>query len=494
MDYGAWNTEDFDPSLLNWTDPNDDETDRKEEEQKTSPPSIHHQRSRSSPANTDTINWDVSLNNDDHTSSRGFARLPSFSLDEAIDTAPSERSTTRSLKSSRGDQEDGASTPLVSTHPLDSENGEDDIHVETSLNVTEEHPISTSDSMTSSSRSNPNQQGSTTASTSASSATTNQNQGESQPSILETSNNSVGDHSASQLHPLGIPSSANCPPHSSIPAMDTTTPAAPQQQDQLSVGLPSIHPLPQVAPAQQTNSLQFQEQLSQEYFTTYAATLAALQQAHQQSLIAAATAAIQPQPSTEQQQYFVPTATGSPPLQLSAASLSVDSPSEMQPQSLPAVSSRGRGGGKRGRKPKARKGSTAAGSSAKDTNSDKLPPFYLFDAPVELRANFQQQQRKLGIPVLEDCNSYHYGQAVKGFHPQANMNASQLEHLQQAPAPVRLIDARNNAKHRQNLREKNEREQKRAQKITELIDQLRVSMEDGGWKKDMRSKFETLSS
>ena len=152
------------------------------------------------------------------------------------------------------------------------------------------------------------------------------------------------------------------------------------------------------------------------------------------------------------------------------------------------------------------------------TNSP--PPFYLFDAPAELRINFMQSQRMHGLPVTEDNNSYHYGVAVNGFHPQLNAQLNpaaagnmqqqqQQQHVvgasgsvtasstcgsrhNQAGASVQLIDARHS--NRKSGRIKNEREQRRAQKITELIDQLREKMETGGWKVEMKSKFHTLSS
>ena len=59
---------------------------------------------------------------------------------------------------------------------------------------------------------------------------------------------------------------------------------------------------------------------------------------------------------------------------------------------------------------------------------------------------------------------------------------------------MQLIDARHGSRPGGSGRVKNEREQKRAQKITELIEQLRINMEIGGWKVEMRSKFHTLSS
>jgi hypothetical protein len=130
------------------------------------------------------------------------------------------------------------------------------------------------------------------------------------------------------------------------------------------------------------------------------------------------------------------------------------------------------------------------------------PPFYLFDAPVELRLNFMQSQRMHGLPVTEDSNSYHYGVAVNGFHPQltgqpnsvtgaglTNHSTGSHNHFSSS---VQLVDARHGS--RKAGRIKNEREQRRAQKITELIDQLREKMEKGGWKVEVKSKFHTLSS
>lgn len=111
-----------------------------------------------------------------------------------------------------------------------------------------------------------------------------------------------------------------------------------------------------------------------------------------------------------------------------------------------------------------------------------------------------QNQKRLGLPIHNDPNSYHYGETVKGFHPQQLLNQQQLSQMlangqlpSWAPdAPVQLIDARH-GKSRLSGRLKNEREQKRSQKITELIEQLRLDMEKGGWKVEMRSKFHTLS-
>mgnify|MGYP000178303154 CR=1 FL=1 len=146
-----------------------------------------------------------------------------------------------------------------------------------------------------------------------------------------------------------------------------------------------------------------------------------------------------------------------------------------------------------------------------DNMTTTPPPFYLFDAPIELRVNFMQSQRMHGLPVTEDNNSYHYGVAVNGFHPQlsgqGNSSTSMFHHSSAnnngsgssssgshnaSSSTVQLVDARHG--NRKAGRIKNEREQRRAQKITELIDQLREKMETGGWKVEIKSKFHTLSS
>jgi hypothetical protein len=149
------------------------------------------------------------------------------------------------------------------------------------------------------------------------------------------------------------------------------------------------------------------------------------------------------------------------------------------------------------------------------TTSSSLPPFYLFDAPIELRANFMANQRKLGLPIEHDTNSFYYGETVNGYHPQqllkAGMgdpqNAASLLHVGWDPTklpqqhrhshgpPPKMIDARHGSNRRRSKggQQKNEREQKRAQKITELIELLRLQIEEKGWQVEGRSKFNTLS-
>ena len=147
------------------------------------------------------------------------------------------------------------------------------------------------------------------------------------------------------------------------------------------------------------------------------------------------------------------------------------------------------------KKKKAGSNHNAKGSS---NNQDETPPFYLFDAPCELRANFLQAQRRNDVTSFQDSNSFHYGMAVNGFHPQVNAQVNPImpASLGAAVLPngklVEFIDGRH--KHKRKISERNEREQQRAQKITELIDKLRNTMEKGGWKVEMKSKYQILST
>merc|ERR1712238_360128 len=118
--------------------------------------------------------------------------------------------------------------------------------------------------------------------------------------------------------------------------------------------------------------------------------------------------------------------------------------------------------------------------------------------------------------IQNDPNSYHYGETVNGFHPhqyQLPVGATESTTITTTtsgglPSPMgavtgattgspkhvpKLIDARHgNSTRRNKGGVKNEREQKRALKITELIEQLRLQMEDGGWQVEACSKFHTL--
>lgn len=151
-------------------------------------------------------------------------------------------------------------------------------------------------------------------------------------------------------------------------------------------------------------------------------------------------------------------------------------------------------------------------AASSSTTSSSLPPFYLFGAPIELRANFMANQRKRGLPIeCNDPNSFYYGETVNGYHPQQLLKSCMTNQQTAAsllqvgfdptkhrhthdPLP-KMIDARHGNSRRSSKggQQKNEREQKRAQKITELIEQLRGQIEESGWQVDGRSKFNILS-
>lgn len=86
--------------------------------------------------------------------------------------------------------------------------------------------------------------------------------------------------------------------------------------------------------------------------------------------------------------------------------------------------------------------------------------------------------------------------SVNGFHPQRSLDEPYLYKSLSAnralPDPVPVVDARHSDVG--SKRVKNAKEQKRAHRISELIDQLRVKMEKGGWNVGIKSKFHTLSS
>lgn len=137
--------------------------------------------------------------------------------------------------------------------------------------------------------------------------------------------------------------------------------------------------------------------------------------------------------------------------------------------------------------------STSSANGSQLSSVENPPPFFLFGAPAELRNNFIQTQREQKLPILQDNNSFHYGMAVNGFHPQINAMEN----------PPVLLDGRhhymNSSKQKKDAstsgcKERNEKEQRRAQKITELIESLRLSMVKGGWKVEMKSKYHTLST
>ena len=116
---------------------------------------------------------------------------------------------------------------------------------------------------------------------------------------------------------------------------------------------------------------------------------------------------------------------------------------------------------------------------------EKQSTFHLFDAPLELRTSFLQAQRAYGIEVDPNDTSNLFGMSVNGFHPQEGK-------FPEADT-VRMINApQQNEKKDKHL--KNVKEQKRAQRITSLIEELRTKMEKDGWTSGLRNKVHTLSS
>ena len=144
----------------------------------------------------------------------------------------------------------------------------------------------------------------------------------------------------------------------------------------------------------------------------------------------------------------------------------------------------------------------------------------------ELTANFNASNNS-GIGTCHVPLPLHYGMTVNGFHPQLNaqvnpvflMGCSQQQQLggigSTTPAASSAINntlflrqqqqvhnmsaahaAANNTSmslNARNARDRNEREQVRAKKITQLITELRENMQQGGWKEEMNSKYQTLS-
>ncbi len=141
----------------------------------------------------------------------------------------------------------------------------------------------------------------------------------------------------------------------------------------------------------------------------------------------------------------------------------------------------------------------------KQSNNGKaqVPPFFLFDAPVELRHNFMKAQQSQNMPAsIQDSNSFHYGLAKNSFQPLIKYKDNKVQSLSMLHPvddicnphgkKVELLDARQKKSKRGN--DRNEREQQRAQKITELIDKLRLTMVQNGWKVEMKSKYQILST
>jgi len=340
-----------------------------------------------------------------------------------------------------------------------------------------------------------------------------------------SSDNNAYNNITQHLHPLGIQSSASCPSPAYANAPGFLPQVQQQQQQQHTIqGLCNVGmrqplgtsiPWPSTVSAvsgtaaaatptiattasatQHLSSLTANFMLAQAAMSSVAASAAAA--------VANATSPVSITPAQDYKQQNTASV-------ISQASSVPNSKSTRTTKSSNTGSSRHRNSTTRQTKStsKSRRKKNSA-NQASDANtgtassSSGLPPFYLFDAPIELRANFMQNQRRLGLPIQHDPNSYHYGETVNGFHPHqyqlpygakaTGTGISPPVRPSNAPPP-QLIDARHgNYRKNQGGHVKNEREQKRAQKITELIEELRLNMEEGGWQVEARSKYHTLSN
>eukprot|EP00804_Cyclotella_cryptica_P019387 CCRYP_021123-RA/>CCRYP_021123-RA protein AED:0.03 eAED:0.03 QI:358/1/1/1/1/1/3/324/932 len=90
-------------------------------------------------------------------------------------------------------------------------------------------------------------------------------------------------------------------------------------------------------------------------------------------------------------------------------------------------------------------------------------------------------------PPLSIYNQQPPGHQASPSHPQ--------QQQQSFPQPTWLYSSQKQQQQelKKAAKERNEREQIRAKKITQLIDELRDNMQKDGWKEEMKSKYETLS-
>lgn len=318
------------------------------------------------------------------------------------------------------------------------------------------------------------------------------------------------DFGESRMHPMAIQSSATCPPHSGSITGAATMPSTPYNQLAAAGLIPTQHQPPaNMFGLSAAEGAAAQASFSRSYGGPMSTTSTTNDSDHLKSLAANFMMARNGTTDEALRMYTTASATSGHNINNNNNNYMSTAPSKKKQGKSRNTTTTTTASAAAGAATKSRPhhhhhsatSTSTTASAATGASASKAPPFYLFDAPVELRANFMQNQRRLGLPIQHDPNSYHYGETVKGFHPQQLLNQQQAMTLrakglpsQIPPAPVQLIDARHNGNRRNpSGRVKNEREQKRAQKITELIEQLRINMEQGGWKVEMRSKFYTLS-
>jgi len=338
------------------------------------------------------------------------------------------------------------------------------------------------------------------------------------------------------LHPLGIQSSASCPDHTithgnytgnygytqhQYSTMPVPMPQQHEHQELCSVDLSKALERSVAAPFTTTNDPHNDTRATNQHISSLTANFM-LAQSGNSSVVEAAPVGVTAR--TGDGSALSVTATNAiVTQQQQPCTITSSSNSSNNKTIITSSNNKGNKNKKKGRVPRQSKAKSSTkrkkkSASISATAVSSLPPFYLFDAPVELRANFMQNQRRLGLPIQNDPNSYHYGETVNGFHPhqyQLPVGATESTAITTTtsgglPSPMgavtgtttttgspkhvpKLIDARHgNSTRRNKGGVKNEREQKRALKITELIEQLRLQMEDGGWQVEARSKFHTL--
>jgi hypothetical protein len=297
------------------------------------------------------------------------------------------------------------------------------------------------------------------------------------PSMLAPPSGPGAHDAATQMHPLGTLSSAKCPPlpasgaasnnhhHHGLPASAAAIPADLQGAAFYPLALSAL--AAGAAAAAAANAT-----MNNQYL------IDAVNNANNHAVAAAAVAAIlgNPHQSDQQQQQLSQRAQRSSGSLDSANAEGISTQQQRMPPSEAA--SMGHPG-------------ATAGSSGRGT------PVVSFDtaaaAPIELRTNFENSLRAHG---MLDANSvpYSFGVSVNGFHPQQGMMGSASSSVtgDTSAAASRLGAGLGGAGEK---RLKNAKEQVRAQKIAELIDELREKMQKSGWSVGVsKSKYNTLSS
>ena len=294
-----------------------------------------------------------------------------------------------------------------------------------------------------------------------------------QQMMLSTLANMQPAHQRS-LDPRAILSSANCPPHGGGATVSSSAETSDSSSHSNSNNDNSMSQQQQQPPPQQQQQMPMPVQQQQQQ-VPFDLTSAALFPLAMNALAAGVTlplplvlqAAQQAQQAMAQNQ----------PLQAASvpAAAAYPAPSAPQPNSVAGTAPFA--------VPKTRpRAPPANNANVNASNAVQAPFLNLFDAPAELRANFLNSQRAAGIPLLNDPSQYPFGIAVNGFHPQHSMGGA----MQQ----FHMVESSRHAKNNM----KNAKEQRRAQKITTLIENLRMKMEKDGWQVGLnKSKFNTLS-